>query len=91
MLTKLFDDDSIQAISRIPIPWRQTSDKLIWTKDHKGMFLVKSTYILSQAHSWNSNISNLPWQKLWKIKVHERVKMLLWRIEANILPTKDNL
>ena len=82
---------NIKAISRIPIPWRQILDKLLWTKDHKDMFLVKSAYSASQAHGWNSNTSNLPWQKLWKIKFHERVKMLLWRIGANILPTEDNV
>lgn len=35
---------NIKAISRILIPWRQIPDKLIWTKDHKDMFSVKSAY-----------------------------------------------
>ena len=88
MLTELFDDNSVQAISRIPIPWRQMPDKLIWTKDHKVMFSVKSAYSVSQAHSGNSNTSNLPWQKLWKIKVHERVKMLLGGLEVTFYQQK---
>ena len=35
--------------------------------------------------------STAQWQKIWKIKAHDRIKMLLWRIGSNALPSKNNL
>ena len=35
--------------------------------------------------------STVQWQNIWKIKAHDRIKMLLWRIGSNALPTKNNL
>ena len=29
--------------------------------------------------------------KIWKSKVHDRLKMFLWRVASDILPTKDKL
>uniref|UniRef100_A0A2N9GY92 RNase H type-1 domain-containing protein n=1 Tax=Fagus sylvatica TaxID=28930 RepID=A0A2N9GY92_FAGSY len=31
------------------------------------------------------------WQRIWKLKAHERTKMLIWRIGANVLPTKERI
>jgi len=31
------------------------------------------------------------WQKVWKLRIHERLKMMLWRVNSNLLPTMDNL
>ena len=31
------------------------------------------------------------WKKIWKIRVPERVKMLIWRIATNTIPVKEVL
>ena len=31
------------------------------------------------------------WNGIWKAKLHERHKMMIWRIAAGYLPTKDKL
>ena len=31
------------------------------------------------------------WNGIWKAKLHERHKMMIWRIAASYLPTKDKL
>ena len=71
-----------RPLQKILIPLRPKSSRLIRNKYHKGHSSVKSAYRVSRApYSGYSNTSNLPWQRLWRIKVHERVKMLLWRID----------
>lgn len=33
----------------------------------------------------------LPWNKLWKLKVHDIVKMFLWRLRSDMMPIKEKL
>ena len=33
----------------------------------------------------------LPWNKLLKLNVHDRVKMFLWRLRSDMMPTKEKL
>ena len=91
MISDLFSTESAKAILAIPIPYIPRLDKLIWVPDSKGMFSVKSIHDLS----FRSSISNIPqnshWKKLWKARLPERLKMLLWRIGVDALPTKVNL
>ena len=89
-LIELFDEESIFAIQKITIPIRSRPDKLIWVNDPKGAFTVKSAYKTNQASTTAIPRENI-WTKLWNLKVHDRIKMLLWRIGNNILPTKEVL
>lgn len=91
MLQELFEPESAQAILSIPIPLSPKPCELIWVKDSKGVFSVKSTYRVEQEDTSNSLSLSVPWQKIWSLKPHERVKMLLWRIGSNSLPTKESL
>ena len=34
--------------------------------------------------------TGIQWNKLWKLPVHEKLKMMLWRIGLDILPTNKN-
>jgi hypothetical protein len=36
-------------------------------------------------------IGNLVMGRIWKAFIHERLKMHLWRIASNLLPTKDSM
>jgi hypothetical protein len=72
-LEDYFDNNSVEAIKRIIIPYNPTEDKLSWVKDKKGKFSVKSTYMLCQEH--RSMINNgVNWVDFWKLKMHERLK-----------------
>uniref|UniRef100_A0A2N9IUZ3 Reverse transcriptase zinc-binding domain-containing protein n=1 Tax=Fagus sylvatica TaxID=28930 RepID=A0A2N9IUZ3_FAGSY len=62
----------------------------MWIHDHKGVFTVKYAYKLNHDNSNGSNAS-FEWQRIWKLKAHERTKMLIWRIGANVLPTKERI
>ena len=88
-LYELFDEETIEAIKKISIPPTPISDKLVWILNSKGTFSVKSTYTTSQ-HIIEEDDGGL-WKKLWKLKIHERFKGLLWQIASGILPTRFNL
>ena len=90
MLGELFTDESINVIKRISIPLRPMPDQLVWIIDPKGSFTVKSALKTHQGHA-DSVLPGSLWSKFWKLKFHERFKVLLWRIGMDILPTKLNV
>ena len=59
----------------------------------QGIFTVKSTYHLSQLDKFQqpSPLTSQEWKHLWKLKMHERLKLLLWKISWDALPTKEAL
>lgn len=85
-LKQIFNKESVTAISKIS--WRSftCSDKLIWTSDRKGRFSVSNCYLTNfGGHQTEESF----WSKLWKLNIHERLKVFLWRVANDILPTKD--
>lgn len=91
LINYLFETSSAQAILSIPIPTRLGSNKLIWIPDSLGVISVKSAYRSSSQHVNTSGLCESFWKKLGKIKTPKRIKMLLWRIGSNNLPTRDKL
>lgn len=91
LIHDLFVPSSAQAILSIPIHSRPYQDKLMWILDYKGCFSVKSAYQELNPHLHPPNPSYVEWRKLWKLKGPKRIKMFLWRVTVNALPTKENL
>lgn len=89
LVLELFEPKSAHEILSIQLPIRSKPDRLIWVPNPKGKFSVKSAYYVTTARSPNS--LDVPWNKLWNLRAPERTKMLLWRIDTNALPTKENL
>ena len=85
-LLELFDEESINAIKRIVIPTAPSLDKLVWILDAKGKFSVKSTFNIN--HAPVQIVDESLWSQLWKLKIHDRYKLLVWRIATRILPTR---
>ena len=66
--------------------------KLFNTKNTWGILSVNYAYIrISQEYLTASSNTNVPWQRLWKIKAPEIIKTLLWRINFNSLLTREIL
>lgn len=91
LIHELFTPPNAQAILSIPIPIRPRPDELVWLPDPKGCFSVKSAYKQIVNHDTTSPTMEFNWKFLWKLKAPERIKLLLWRVGANALPTRDNL
>ncbi|KAL0000486.1 hypothetical protein SO802_014267 [Lithocarpus litseifolius] len=91
LVHEIFDPPSAQAILSISIPSRPTADKLCWILDPKGKFSVKSACQVSNSQDGTQTVSSINWKKLWSLKAPERIKMFLWRLGVNALPTRENL
>ncbi|XP_075658801.1 uncharacterized protein LOC142628636 [Castanea sativa] len=91
LINEIFKPASAQAILALPIPQRRKPDKLIWIPDAKGAFSVKSVYKANHIFNITTTLNEAQWKGLWKIKTTERIRILLWRMATNSLPTKDIL
>uniref|UniRef100_A0A2N9GPM4 Reverse transcriptase domain-containing protein n=1 Tax=Fagus sylvatica TaxID=28930 RepID=A0A2N9GPM4_FAGSY len=78
LLNELFETESVQAILKITIPASPRPDNLVWIADPKGLFSVKSA-LTTNLGPFEVNNSDTKWYKLWKLKLHERLKVLIWK------------
>lgn len=93
LLQNTFDYLSINSIRQLHLPPAGTSDKMVWTPDMHGFFTVKSAYrqlSFNQSSILGSGPS-INWKKLWRLNMHERLKVLLWKVACDILPTRHKI
>ena len=89
-LTDFFYYNSVEVIKKIILPTTPKDERLCWVKDRKGLFTVKSACMLCQEQRIVIN-PGVKWAEFWKLKVHERLKILVWKIGNNALPTNLNI
>ncbi|KAA3479383.1 reverse transcriptase [Gossypium australe] len=67
----------------------------VWSGESSGEFSVRSTYkLLQKIDPTTYALQNLYkefYKKLWRIDLPSKIKLLIWRISWNFLPTKVNL
>ncbi|KAK4407960.1 hypothetical protein Sango_0377000 [Sesamum angolense] len=89
----------IQIIKSIPIGNLGIEDTLVWHFDKKGLFTVKSAYHISHQivtgasrdAAGQSSTKDDNWFFIWKTKIRDKVKVFLWRLSKDALPTTCNL
>jgi ribonuclease HI len=89
----LFDSISAKEILKIRIS-DEIGTNYLWTPSTTGKFTVSSAYrFLTEKSSNNASSSAFPqfWQSLWKLNLNDRLRLFLWKIAWNILPTKERL
>lgn len=86
-LHQLFYQEALEAIRRVKVHGADREDKLFWTRTSNGAFSVKSCYSLL---SCNGTHSDRLWKDIWTANLHERLKVFLWRLAADV-PLKDTL
>lgn len=77
-------------LSQIDLPLVQAQDKLLWMGESEGKFSVKTSYEVCNRND-NPNAVSGVWKSIWSSKLHEMLKMYLWRLAAKSLPTRMNL
>uniref|UniRef100_A0A2N9HGL8 Reverse transcriptase domain-containing protein n=1 Tax=Fagus sylvatica TaxID=28930 RepID=A0A2N9HGL8_FAGSY len=90
LLSNIVDNESMAAIAKVILPANRAPDHLVWTMEESGKFTVKSaaSMLIPSDHQASTDPT---WAKLWKFKIHERLKIFLWRLGSNTLPTLTNL
>ncbi|KAL4273256.1 hypothetical protein GQ457_13G013200 [Hibiscus cannabinus] len=93
VLAALFDEEQVALISSIPLSNDSLPDEIIWRYDGSGNYLVKSGYRLlraEQARFASAALSSF-FTEMWAVNVPVKVKVTMWRIANNFLPTFHNL
>jgi hypothetical protein len=89
LLLFLFAPEKVSKILKVFT--RALSDSLIWTASASGVFSTKTAHHLysSSRSTPISLVTPSSWKDLWKLKLNHRLKLFLWKMTWNIVPTKD--
>lgn len=101
LVTDLFGQEDAKEILVIPLRSGMV-DHVAWHFEPKGVFSVKSTYRLgvsireAKSHSDASSssetqVNTSKWNKLWCMKLPAKVRIFLWRLAHDSLPTRMNI
>uniref|UniRef100_A0A2N9HLN9 Ribonucleotide reductase large subunit domain-containing protein n=1 Tax=Fagus sylvatica TaxID=28930 RepID=A0A2N9HLN9_FAGSY len=89
-LSQQFDEESVATILNIPRRNWVQQDTWCWSLTTNSQMTVKSAYKELCLHA--SQLGSAPlMEKIWKLSIHERLKMHLWRIASNLLPSKAGI
>uniref|UniRef100_A0A2N9FSP0 CCHC-type domain-containing protein n=1 Tax=Fagus sylvatica TaxID=28930 RepID=A0A2N9FSP0_FAGSY len=90
LVKQLFNEDSVRAILNIPKWFSGNEDKWIWLHSSNGVLTAKSAVKQIAKEAYDIPV-NQSLGRIWKTRIHDRLKMHLWRLAADLLPTKDTL
>lgn len=89
----LLEPRSTSAIFSISLPHLALPDKWIWSLESSSSFSVKSLFwaLTPRFDLVVLGLDESDWKRLWSLKLHARLKLLLWKVSWNILPTRARL
>lgn len=95
LLKECFDDTSVKAILKIPIPNALQLNNPIWfwAPASSGCFSIKSAYnsIIRHRRQVTSQMNSQTWRLLWRMRIHPRLQIRWWCVLSNALPTRSRL
>jgi hypothetical protein len=90
LLEHLFDTNTVREIQKISISSTIT-DPYLWTLSTNGLFSTKTAYKTISNPRSSSAFTLFPpyiWKSLWKLNLMDRLKLFLWKIAWDIIPSK---
>jgi hypothetical protein len=93
LLHSLFDSTSVKEILKISFA-SLSLEKHIWTPSSNGFFSTKSAYNLITSQRVSSAISpfsSSQWKLLWNLNLNDKLKLFLWKIAWDIVPSRMRL
>ncbi|KAK6139702.1 hypothetical protein DH2020_026556 [Rehmannia glutinosa] len=102
LIKRTFCKEEADLILGIPLPRCYQDDQLICHFSQNGKYSVKTGYHLARRHYYLKNEasrggggsgskSKSPRLFIWSPKVPEKIKITVWRLATNSLPTRQNL
>ncbi|WOL08609.1 hypothetical protein Cni_G17362 [Canna indica] len=85
-LENYFGRELISLINDIDINTGECSDRWVWTPALNGKLSTKNAYVFVKRRRLSSK-DTIDWSRVWRLKFPERVKMFLWKLLWNRLPT----
>jgi ribonuclease HI len=99
-----FHEELADTILQVPISRHGGEDFASWQHDKSGMYTVKSAYNLAKTSEFFSRQESAGrgscsdreaeaklWKKVWKIQAPNKMKIVLWRMIHDCLPTGQQL
>lgn len=102
LMNEVFLQMDSNMIMSIPLCTSTQGDFWAWHYEKSGMFTVRSAYrmmvhTIERVTSWlentagrsNTKEDEKEWNKLWKEQVPSKVRVFLWRLAHQSIPTQD--
>ncbi|KAL6573740.1 hypothetical protein OROHE_002199 [Orobanche hederae] len=93
--------EDVEDIVQIPLPCTRKKDVIIWHFTNNGRFSVRSAYHLirdiikeekGRSVATSSNVQEeRNWLLVWKLNLPNNIKLFLWRLLREALPSRSNL
>ncbi|KAL0358467.1 UNVERIFIED_CONTAM: putative mitochondrial protein [Sesamum angustifolium] len=99
LIEGLFCPEDATLIQSIPLGQFNWADTMVWHYNKNGKFSVKSASHLAQSIALENpspldgqcSTSSSNWQFIWSTKVPNKIKVFLWRLCREAIPTTSNL
>jgi hypothetical protein len=104
IIRKIFPEDIAGKIIGIPLSSDGCRDFASWPHTKSGIYTVRSAYNLATTQIFwedrsiggkgtcsDQNSMKKAWKKLWAIQCPNKMKVILWRIAHDCLPTGKQL
>ncbi|KAH9736873.1 putative reverse transcriptase/RNA-dependent DNA polymerase [Citrus sinensis] len=96
LVQQSFVEEDVQQILRIPLPRNPSPDQPLWHFDKRGEYTVKSGYQVALNQKFPDQLSSskrnqTSWSIIWNTELPEKIKIFMWRMVKNLLPTTTNL
>ncbi|KAL0358068.1 UNVERIFIED_CONTAM: putative ribonuclease H protein [Sesamum calycinum] len=98
-IDNLFWHDDAAVIKAIPIGCFSSLDTQVWHYNKNGSFNVKYAYhiacrlpsLRNNQVLGHSSEKKMNWNAIWKARVPNKIKVFLWRVCKEAIPTTSNL
>ncbi|KAL0282834.1 UNVERIFIED_CONTAM: putative mitochondrial protein [Sesamum angustifolium] len=96
MVRALFCRDEAESILAIPLSCADGEDFFVWHRTADGKFSVRSAYhvavsLANQSQPSPSSFESFLWKTIWKANVPGKIRIFIWKLAKNALPTCMNL
>ena len=96
IIMETFNREDAEVIYKIPLSHRQVTDVVVWLHNKERVYTVRSSNHMARKvlREWTVSSTGSRqqiWEKLWRVRVPNKMKVFAWRACHEILPTRVNL